>query len=594
MSVLVVSADEEASRALCSALSRAGLVSSWSRTVGEAWRAVETRPPMVVVADTDVSDVTDFIETIREEQPWLRFYLMATPGGIAPRMMAPLVPKPFDAAQLAELLAREIELAQVERGRRSLQAHADELALLVQASFEAIIGLGVDGTVLSWNRGAETLYGYMASEIIGRRIEILEPGGAVTERLVKGERQVTEVIRRTKLGAEIVVHLSLSPVPTPRTTTLRFAEVSLDVTARRRLVRELEHAERLATIGRLAASMAHEINNSLAVIRVNTDYVVQAASEASHTELGSAAEDMHLAAERISGFVQHLCGFARRERSQLERAPIAETLALALRMVKPRAVERKVTLTLGDVPTLDLPQDPPRLAQAVVNVVANAIDAAVMGGGHVIITVRSDESDVLIEVDDDGPGLAEEIRSTLFEPFITTKPHGQGTGLGLAITAQIISDHGGSINLQNRPTGGARATIRLKALAGNASNVLVVDSDPSMRRVLASALRSAHFNVVTADTPEEAIRVSSANQVSVVVCQQSTLSEAMERALHIAAPRTRVLRLESNADCLRDPTDLHGTSDAAPPAARALRALNREELAEAVGRLCAESDLAST
>ncbi len=588
MSVLVLSTDEEASRALCSALSRAGLVSSWSQSVGEAWRAVEAHPPMVVVADTEVPDVTHFIEGIREEQPWVRVYLMANPGGIIPRMTAPLVPKPFDAAQLAELLAREIELAQVERGRRSLQAHTDELALLVQASFEAIVGLAADGSVLSWNRGAETLYGYTAPEIIGRRIEVLEPGGAVAARLAKGERQLTEVVRRTKLGAEVVVHLSLSPVPTPRSTALRFAEVSLDVTARRKLVRELEHAERLATIGRLAAGMAHEINNPLAVIRVNTEYIGRTASRIGDTELGEAAEDMHLAAERINDFVQHLCGFARRERAQLERAPIGQTVALALRMVKPRAAERAVEVTLSEVPALDLPHDPPRLAQAIVNVVANAIDAAAMGGRHVNITVRSDESDVVIEVDDDGPGLSEDIRSTLFEPFTTTKPHGQGTGLGLTITAQIVRDHGGTIALHNQPGAGARATMRLKALDGGASNVLVVDADPSMRRVLASALRAAHFNVVTADTPEEALRVSSANRVSVVVCQQSTLSEAMERALHVAAPRTRVLRLEPDHEALRDP------ADSIPPPARALHTLNREQLAEAVGRLCAESDLASS
>lgn len=587
MSVLVLSTDEEASRALCSALSRAGLVSSWSRSVGEAWRSVGAHPPMVLVADTDVSGVTDFINAIRAEQPWVRVYLMADPGGIIPRMTAPLVPKPFDAAQLAELLARELELAQVERGRRSLQAHADELALLVQASFEAIVGLGADGTVLSWNRGAETLYGYTAPEMIGRCIDIVEPGDALAERLRKGERHITEVIRRTKLGAEVVVHLSLSTVPTPRNTALRFAEVSLDVTARRKLVRELEHAERLATIGRLAASMAHEINNPLAVIRVSTEYIGQTARDIGDPQLGEAAEDMRLAAERISGFVQHLCGFARRERAELERAPISDTIALALRMVKPRALERGVELILGDVPALDLPHDPPRLAQAVVNVVANAVDAAALGGKHVNISVRSDESDILIDVDDDGLGLSEEIRSTVFEPFTTTKPHGQGTGLGLAITAQIISDHGGAIDLENLPGGGVRARIRLKALEHGASNVLVVDGDPSMRRVLASALRSAHFNVVTADTPEEAVRVSSANKISVVVCQQSTLSEAMERALHVAAPRTRVLRLAQTS------ASSQNLADSTQAVASALSALNREELAEAVGRLCAESDLAS-
>ncbi|MGE0327227.1 MAG: PAS domain S-box protein, partial [Polyangiaceae bacterium] len=258
MSVLVVSDDEEAARALCSAVSRAGLIAAWAASVDEAWRNVALNPPMVLVADTELTEIPDFIEQIREDHPWTRVYLMADPDGIVPRLTAPLVAKPFDAAQFAELLAREVELAELDRGRRSLLAHVDELALLVQSSFEAIIGLSDDGTILSWNHGAETLYGYAAGEIIGRDIEVLEPGGAPKERLSRGARQVTEVRRHTKLGQDIIVPLSLSPVPNTQDTALRFAEVSLDVTARRKLERELEHAERLATVGRMAASMAHE------------------------------------------------------------------------------------------------------------------------------------------------------------------------------------------------------------------------------------------------------------------------------------------------------------------------------------------------
>lgn len=574
MSVLVVSDDEEAARALCSAVSRAGLIAAWAASVDEAWRNVALNPPMVLVADTELTEIPDFIEQIREDHPWTRVYLMADPDGIVPRLTAPLVAKPFDAAQFAELLAREVELAELDRGRRSLLAHVDELALLVQSSFEAIIGLSDDGTILSWNHGAETLYGYAAGEIIGRDIEVLEPGGAPKERLSRGARQVTEVRRHTKLGQDIIVHLSLSPVPNTQYTALRFAEVSLDVTARRKLERELEHAERLATVGRMAASMAHEINNPLAVIRASTGYVAQIAEQISDPDLAEAADDMEVAAERIGSFVQHLCGFARRERANLEQAPIAKTISLALRMVTTRAKERGVRLEVAELPAFSLAHDPPRLAQAVVNVVANAIDAAALSGGKVQLSVRAAEHHVEILVDDDGPGLAEEVRDRVFEPFITTKPHGLGTGLGLAITAQIVRDHGGEVRLEPRESGGTRAVIELNAPISDASRVLVLDDDPSMRRVLASALRAAHFEVSTADNLAEAETVLRAGAINVLVAR-APMDEPTLGPLRKLSPRMGVLLVSEHADDLGDAS---GVESLCGP-------LNHQALTETVRRL---------
>ncbi|MCA9639569.1 MAG: PAS domain S-box protein, partial [Myxococcales bacterium] len=546
----------------------------WAASVDEAWRNVALNPPMVLVADTELEEIPDFIEQIREDHPWIRVYLMADPDGIVPRLTAPLVAKPFDAAQFAELLTREVELAELDRGRRSLLAHVDELALLVQSSFEAIIGVSDDGLILSWNHGAETLYGYQAGEIIGRTIDVLEPGGAPHERLARGERQVTEVRRRTKQGLDIVVHLSLSPVPSTQYTALRFAEVSLDVTARRKLERELEHAERLATVGRMAASMAHEINNPLAVIRASTGYVAQIAEQIGDLDLAEAADDMEVAAERIGSFVQHLCGFARRERANLELAPIAKTIALALRMVTPRAKERGVELEIADVPAFSLAHDPPRLAQAVVNVVANAVDAAALGGGKVRLSVHPTEGHVAILVEDDGPGLAEEIRDRAFEPFTTTKPHGSGTGLGLAITAQIVRDHGGEVRLEPREEGGTRAVIELNAPISDASRVLVLDADPSMRRVLASALRAAHFEVSTADNPAEAAAVLKATVTNVLVARAPIAAETLA-TLRQAAPTLGVLLVSEGADDLGDTS---GVEVLCGP-------LNHERLIETVRRL---------
>ncbi len=192
-----------------------------------------------------------------------------------------VVSKPFDASELAQVLVREGELAELDRSRHALRERVERLTLLVDECFEAIVGLSAEGIVRSWNPGAASLYGYTADEIIGRSIELLDAEPELTcARLAHDERRVVEVRRRHKSGREILVLLSLSRV-SRGTPDIHFAEVSLDVTERRQLERSLEHAERLAAIGRIAAGMAHEINNLLAVIGASAAYVSEIAARIS-------------------------------------------------------------------------------------------------------------------------------------------------------------------------------------------------------------------------------------------------------------------------------------------------------------------------
>lgn len=588
MTVLVVSPDEDAARSLCSALGRSGQIAIWERATERALEVARDREPLVVVTDTCVGGYLEFLDEIRDSTPWTRIYLMADPSGALPQTTSPVVPKPFDAAQLAELLSREIELAALERGRRSLQAHAEELALLVEASFEAIIGLSDDGTILSWNRGAEAMYGFEAGEAVGRPISLLgDSQGLDAAALQRGSRQVRELTRRCKDGSEIIVLLSISPVARKTPSTLAFAEVSLDITARRKLERELEHAERLAAIGRLAASMAHEINNPLAVIRASTAYIAEVAERVRDEELADSAEDMNLAVERIGSFVQHVCGFARRERPQLEDASLSGTLDIALRMVRPRAVEKEVRIQLDRLGSERVPHDPPRLAQAIVNVVANAVDAAASGGGNVWLRTHSDERHVCVMVEDDGPGVAEEIRDQVFEPFTTTKPHGQGTGLGLAITHQILLDHGGSVVLEGRDGGGTRAELCLPFLDLSALRILVVEADPAVRRALAADLRRARFEVMSAGTLTEARSILKAHEIQVALTEvrlpDASGSELLA-ALRNARPEVRILDVSGEA--------LLGEVDEADLALE--KPWDRDGLVSAVRQLCIGTEGAPT
>jgi PAS domain S-box-containing protein len=552
MSILIVSDDAEAASSLRSALTRLGQETTWESAVRDAQRRVQSAPPLVLVADTALLGHDELIDALHAQAPWTRIYLMADPQTASTTRVATAIPKPFDAAELAALLAREQELAGLELGRRNLQAHVEELAMLVETSFEAIVGLGGDGTIRSWNPGARAVYGYEPAEIIGKHVSVLDvdaEGG--DERLLAGVRQVLEVRRRRKDGREILVLLSLSPALSSAASSFGFAEVSLDITERRRLERELEHAERLAAIGRIAAGMAHEINNPLAVIHASTAYLAEVAQGTNDPEFVECTRDIALAIERISSFVQHVCGFARRERPQLCDVPLAQAVDIALRMVRPRAGERGVTLRVESALDARVPHDPPRLAQAILNLLSNAVDAAAAGGKSVQLRVREQPGLVHIEVDDDGPGVSPEIAGNLFEPFATTKPPGQGTGLGLAITQQIIADHRGSVSLTARAGGGTRAELVIPSFDPQAQRILVLDADPGVRRALAHDLRRERFDVITSDCLATASALLAERAVRVIITEAllpDASGAALVAALTERAPGSRCIVVSGDPD----------------------------------------------
>lgn len=516
MSILVFTPDADAAASLCAALARSGQSATWAETSEQAEARLRAEPPLVLVADTETEAHRNVVAELRAGAPWARVLLIgdAPLGGATSQV----VPKPFDASELASLLSRERELAVLERSRHDLHEKVEGLALLVDECFEAIIGLSVDGVVRSWNPGAESLYGYSADEIIGRPLAVLDVSPAPREGIAPPrEPRVHEVRRRHKSGQELVVMASVSRVARARPGAIELSEVSIDVTERRELERGLEHAERLAAIGRIAAGMAHEINNPLAVIRASAAYVLEVAERAQDSELSACASDIELAVERIGSFVQHVCGFARRERPQMSDASVQTAIDIAVRMVRPRLKDRRVELFLEPTPPVNVPHDPPRLAQAVLNVLSNGVDAAASGGGHVSLRVRVGEASVFIEIEDDGPGIPAELVKSAFEPFKTTKPFGQGTGLGLAITRQIAQDHGGRVTLEPRELGGARVVIELPRFAAHVYRLLVVDDDPAVRRALAHDLRREGFDVLVAGSLAEAVRTLRSGRVHVVL-----------------------------------------------------------------------------
>lgn len=236
--------------------------------------------------------------------------------------------------------------------------------------------------------------------------------------------------------------------------------VALDAD-RKRLERALEHGERLAAIGKIAAAMAHEIANPLMVIRASHAKITRLAKQNGYDDVLEHVADAELAIDYIAGFVQNVRGFARRERPVMTGLPVRASVELALRLVGPRARENDVVVTFEPGEDAIVLHDPPRLSQAVMNLAANAIDAASLAGKTVDVRTVLDPSSVRIEVDDSGPGVPPELAARIFEPFVTTKEAGQGTGLGLSIARQIIEDHGGQVLLGPLAQGGTRAVVLL-------------------------------------------------------------------------------------------------------------------------------------
>lgn len=464
MSVLVITPTAEAATRLSSALARRGMAHQWSTDFSDV-----VEPPLVAVVDSEISTHGEILTQLRNFAPWCRCFLMTGDGAPKSDRSASQpaatrwVAKPFDAAALAEELLREVEIARMAKQERVLITQTRDLEALVTSSFEAIIGLDAQHRVTLWNPGAENLYGHSAGYMLGRPITALAALPEAWPTLELGAKHVAQLKRRRQDGKLIDVLVSRSRFDSRGLdSNVAYSEVSLDVSARVQMEMELEHSLRLAHLGRLAATMSHEINNPLSVILSCVDWFNTQSSSIPNPELKEILSDLTLASQRISSYVTQMTGFVRRQPTTHVPVDFTSTLDCALRLVRPRAARAKVLLSLESTSWMPpVPHDSARISHALVNLLSNAIDAAKQGGHTVVVQVEQIDDHLHVIIQDDGPGLDPDIAAHLFEPFSTTKPWGEGTGLGLALTREIMAEHKGYVTLENNAARGAKAVLRL-------------------------------------------------------------------------------------------------------------------------------------
>lgn len=229
--------------------------------------------------------------------------------------------------------------------------------------------------------------------------------------------------------------------------------------------RELVRSERLAAVGKMAAMITHEVRNPLSSIGLNTELLEDELTEVPNAEEARGlCRSIHREVDRLTDITEEYLAFARLPKPKVAQEPLNAMVGALAAFVREDLAARKVTLTtaLGADEPIGL-LDAGQIRQCLINLVRNAADAvAAKGTGTVTLRTRRDGARVVIEVEDDGVGIAPEVLPRLFDPFFSTKDG--GSGLGLALTQQIVRDHGGELEIHTVAGQGTTFTVRLPAV----------------------------------------------------------------------------------------------------------------------------------
>jgi signal transduction histidine kinase len=221
--------------------------------------------------------------------------------------------------------------------------------------------------------------------------------------------------------------------------------------------RQRAHEDRLAIVGTLAAGVAHEVNNPLAFLLENVDYLRDRCAHAGVAETEEIFQDVRGGLERIRRIVDDLRNFCRPGTDLVEQVSVDAVVEEALRIASLRLSRARVFVALPTLPALK--GNRTRLVQVMVNLLINAADAVEECAGTIEVRGEPVGQLVRLSVEDDGPGISAEALPRLFQPFFTTKAPGKGTGLGLALSREYLERGGGRLWAENKPEGGARFVI---------------------------------------------------------------------------------------------------------------------------------------
>jgi len=340
---------------------------------------------------------------------------------------------------------------------------------IIENSADAIITLNNDDEITSWNRGAEQIFGWKREEIVGESVEKIIPEDLLEKQELKclafgmhyrGYVSNYETERLNKAGKKVLVNLSESFIRNEKDEIIGRSEILRDLTDLKIREEQIQQSERLATVGHMAAGVAHEVGNPLTAISSLVQVCQRKTDDPFIQDQLKKVRD-HI--QRITKIVRDLVDFSRPSSLKTEMMNVNEIIKSAVGLLKHDARCRSVTFNM-DLSS-QIPRNegvPDHIHQVVVNILLNAVDAMKgMKNAKIDITTWQEENFTKIAIEDIGEGIPDRELNRIFEPFFTTKEVGSGTGLGLSVSHGIITKMGGTIEVESEEGEGTTFILSL-------------------------------------------------------------------------------------------------------------------------------------
>ncbi len=428
------------------------------------------------------------------------------------------------------------ELKQAEEEQRRLFS-------AIEQSGDIVIITDPEANIQYVNRTFEQITGYIRAEVLGKNPRLLKSGKQgegfyreMWDHLAEGKVFRACMINKCKDGSLYTEDATISPVFDKAGKIVNYVGVKRDMTERLSMEAQLQQAQKMELVGRLAGGVAHDFNNMLSAILGNAELVLEQTPAESPTY--PEIQEIIAAAKRSAGITQQLLAFARRQIISPKMLDLNDSISSMLKMLQ-RLIGENIDLAWLPSKTACIVNiDPSQLSQVLVNLCVNARDAIHNIGKITIETskIKLDEQYraihpeaapgpyVILKVSDNGSGMDAETMSHLFEPFFTTKEVGRGTGLGLATVHGIVTQNHGFIQVESQPGQGAYFQIFLPCQAhapveppapppadlprGNGEIILVVEDEIAVLRYAQTILNRLGYQVLTAADPQIALQLA--------------------------------------------------------------------------------------
>ncbi|MEH2080536.1 MAG: response regulator [Nostoc sp.] len=465
------------------------------------------------------------------------------------------------------------------RERKLAEEKIREQAALLDVTTDAICVRDLNNQIIFWNKGAETLYGWQATEAWGKNASELlddEPSPEIEAALLQAISQGKwqgELTKITKMNKEILVASRWSLVCDEQGKPKSILTVDTDITEKKHLEAQLFRAQRLESIGTLASGIAHDLNNILTPILAGAQLLPLKFPNADE-RTRHLLEILEINARRGADLVKQVLSFARGVEGKhitLQLKHIIVEIAKILKETFPKSIEISTNVPQD---LWMVSGDSTQLHQVLMNLCVNARDAMSNGGilsisaenmlidaNYVRMNIEAKEGPyIVITVSDTGVGIAKEMLDRIFEPFFTTKGVGQGTGLGLSTVLGIIKSHGGFVNVYSElgsktsfqvylPAVEGMETISPEDLSprtGHGELILVVDDEAAIQEIAITSLEAYNYKILVASDGIEAIALYAQNKDKISAVLMDIMLPSLDgltaiRTLQKINPQVRII-----------------------------------------------------